>query len=82
MLNVCLVDLFDLRYNKERQFILIPSISLNWSGTGRATIFTIAIFWLNLELDFTFFNIDYYCDKLEELIEQMERASDIEDKEE
>jgi hypothetical protein len=68
--QLCLVDLFDLRYNNERSLILIPTVSLSWVGKGEEMIFSIILTWLNLELSLIMYNIDYYYDKLEHFIEE------------
>jgi len=84
MFNVCLVDLLDLRYNKERYLYILPTICISWIGKGKSTIFSIIVSWLNLELSIIAGNFDYYCDKLEEIIEAMDfppEAKEEEDKE-
>jgi hypothetical protein len=79
MIEICLVDLLDLRYNNERSIVFIPSINLNWSGKGEQMIVTLAFAWLNLEFSIIGFNFDYYMDKLEHLINE---ADDDENNEE
>jgi hypothetical protein len=81
MFNVCLVDLFDLRHNKERTFYLIPTIAVTWVGRGESRIWSLIISWLNLELSIIAINFDYYCDKLEDIIESMDLPSETEKKE-
>ena len=82
MFNVCLVDLFDLRYNKERTIFLIPTISVSWTGKGESMILSLIISWLNLEFSIIMINFDYYCDKLEDIIEKMDLPEDNGDEEE
>jgi hypothetical protein len=82
MINICLIDLLDLRYNKERSIVLIPSIVFTWVGKGKSRILTLIVSWLNLEFNIIVINFDYYCDKLEDIIEQMERFPEDNDKEE
>jgi hypothetical protein len=71
MLHFNLVDLLDLRYNKERKIALIPSIDITWSGKGKTLILSLIFTWLNLEFSIIGYNFDYYCDKLEDLIHDL-----------
>ena len=79
MLHFSLVDLLDLRYNKERKIALIPSIDITWTGSGRTLILSLIISWLNLEVSVIGYDFDYYYDNLESIIKDL---IDDEDKEE
>ena len=81
MFNICLIDLLDLRYNKERTIYFIPTIAVSWIGKGKSTIISLVISWLNLEFNIIMVNFDYYCDKLEEVIELMDFPSEAEKEE-
>jgi len=72
LLQVSLVDLLDLRYNKESCIVLLPNVSLYWSGRGKELIATLVISWINLEFNLMIFDHEYYQDKLEEMIKEME----------
>jgi len=79
LFNVTLVDLFDSRYNNESSFVLIPNVTITWSGKGKNMIISLLFSWLNLELSIIGLNFDHYCDKLEEIIEMMEDKKDDEE---
>jgi hypothetical protein len=80
MLHFSLVDLLDLRYNNEKKITLIPSIDITWTGSGETIIASLIISWLNLEVSVIGYNFDYYCDKLEGIIDDL--IEDEEDEEE
>jgi hypothetical protein len=82
MFNVCLVDLLDLRYNNERSVILIPNITISWTGKGKAAIWSLIFSWLNLELSIIAINFDHYCDKLEDILEKMDTEKEEKNEEE
>jgi hypothetical protein len=82
MFNVTLTDLFDLRYNRERTIFLIPSIAISWIGKGKTAIWNVIVSWLNLELTIITVNYDHYCDKLEELIAQLDLPEEKKEEEE
>jgi hypothetical protein len=82
MLHFSLVDLLDLRYNKERKIALIPSFDITWTGSGRTLILSLIISWLNLEVSVIGYDFDYYCDKLEGIINDLIDDEEKEDKEE
>jgi hypothetical protein len=82
MLHFSLVDLLDLRYNKERKIALIPSFDITWTGSGRTLILSLIISWLNLEVSVIGYDFDYYYDNLESIINDLVDEEEKEDKEE
>ena len=85
LVQVILTDLLDKRYNKQRTLKFLPTLDLCWFPVGESHIVSLIISWLNLELSFIFCDFDYYCDSLEELIneaEQMEEGSNDKQEEE
>ena len=75
-LQVILSDLLDRRYNKERTIHLIPGISFSWLNEGEGKIFMIILSWLNLELSFIIFDMDYWADQLEEQLNDLDENDD------
>lgn len=73
MFDISLTDLLDLRYNQERTIKLLPCLDISWVGVKGSIVATVAISWLNLDLAITAFDFDYYCDRLEELLEDIEK---------
>ena len=79
MIEICLTDLLDKRYNDERTIKLIPGFDIAWSGSGEGRIVMLILSWLNLELSVIAFDIDYYCDVLEDAIKKVEEEKRKED---
>lgn len=73
MFHIVLTDLFDERYNIESSFVVIPNFTISWSGKGKGRIISLIFSWLNLELSIMILDFDHYCDKLEEVIDLMEK---------
>jgi hypothetical protein len=83
MFDISLTDLLDLRYNQERVIKLIPGLDICWANIKGSIVLTVLLSWLNLEFAITAFSFDYYQDKLEELIEDLEKQrKEVEDEEE
>jgi hypothetical protein len=80
MLHFSIVDLLDLRYNNERKIAVIPSIDITWSGTGRSLIISLIVSWLNLEVSVIGYDFDFYCDKLEDILNDLIDNEEKEDK--
>lgn len=75
-LQVILSDLLDKRYNSERTIHFIPGISFSWLNEGEGKIFMIILSWLNLELSFIIFDMDYWADQLEEQLKDLDKNDD------
>jgi hypothetical protein len=64
-----ILDLLDKRYNQKSTIKLLPSIDISWTNKSESLILFASFAWLNLEFSIIAFDMDYYRDSLEELIE-------------